>query len=97
VLSEQDLASLADAIVARLVTQLHEERCLLDRSTLAARLGISERGVSALSSRGELPRGFLIGGVRRWDWDDVRQFLKSRENRTRRRGRGLYDRKAIST
>lgn len=40
-------------------------------------MGISERGVSALASRNELPAGFGIGGLRRWDWAEVVHYLKS--------------------
>jgi hypothetical protein len=88
-----DLDALADALVARLAGRLHAgQHRLLNRSQLAERLGISERGVTSLTRRGELPVGYLIGGVRRWRWEDVLKYLAGRKNRRPRRGRGIYDR-----
>jgi hypothetical protein len=66
---------------------------LLDRRALAERLGISERGVTSLAGRGELPQGYLIGGVRRWRWEEVLQHLASRRDRRPRRGRGRHERR----
>jgi hypothetical protein len=40
-----------------------------------------------------LPPGFLIGGVRRWNWDEVLHHLGTISKRKRRRGRGVYDRR----
>jgi predicted DNA-binding transcriptional regulator AlpA len=92
-LNEADLRQLADHLAPRLAERLYAEgQRLLDRPALAARLGVSERGVTGLVGRGELPGGFLIGGVRRWDWAEVRHFLTARAKRKPRKGRGLYDR-----
>jgi hypothetical protein len=39
-----------------------------------------------------LPPGYLIGGVRRWDWSQVMRFLASRARHRPRSGRGRYKR-----
>jgi hypothetical protein len=80
---------LADVVLARLGAA-HDR--LLDRRELAERLGMSERGVSGLVARGELPDGYLCGGLRRWDWGQVLKFLESRADRRPRKGRGRYPR-----
>jgi hypothetical protein len=88
-----DVELLASALASRLTQKLRvQEHYLLDRMMLAGRLAISERGVTALAGRGELPPGYLIGGVRRWDWGEVLRYLAARATRKRRRGRGMYDR-----
>jgi hypothetical protein len=88
-----DLDQLAAVIASRLAERLGAERPhLLSRPQLAERLGISERGVTALANRNELPAGYLIGGVRRWDWQEVHKYLLARTGRKPRRGRGRYGR-----
>jgi excisionase family DNA binding protein len=88
-----DLSALAQTIADRLAEKLRTESThLLDRRELANRLRISERTVSALTQRNELPAGYLFGGVRRWDWSEVLRYLASRPKVRRRRGRGIYDR-----
>jgi hypothetical protein len=82
------VARLADAVATRL--RAEGER-LLDRSALAERLGICERSIGAMAARGDLPPGYLIGGIRRWDWAAVLRHLESRSGRRRRGGRGQYD------
>ena len=92
-LDTPELERLAALIAARVFDCLHaEHHRLLDRRGLADRLGVSERGVTGLVSRGELPAGYLIGGVRRWQWEEVLRYLAARAKRRPRRGRGIYDR-----
>jgi hypothetical protein len=89
-----DLEQFANAVAERLSERLSiTQQRLLDRAQLAERLGVSERGVTSLASRGELPAGYLIGGVRRWRWEEVLRFLASREKRRPRQGRGRYERR----
>jgi hypothetical protein len=88
-----DLDALVERIVARLAEHFGDERRLLNRSQLSARIGISERSVSDVVNRGELPPGYLIGGVRRWEWTAVLNHLGMKQGRQRRRGRGVYRRK----
>src|SRR5262249_41787600 len=93
-LNDLDADLLAKKIAAKLVEHLRSDQLrLLDRSQMAERLGISERGLSGLASRGQLPAGYLIGGARRWDWTEVLRFLGARKDRKPRRGRGRYDRR----
>jgi hypothetical protein len=92
-LENLDLEGLADAIALRLSEKLDfRGQCLLDRKDLAERLKVSQRGVTALVNRGELPPGIRIGGVRRWDWTEVLRFLAVRGKRKPRRGRGMHKR-----
>jgi hypothetical protein len=92
-LDEPDLSRLAELIARKLAEQLKaDEHCLLNRQALADRLRVSERCVTALARRGELPSGYLIGGVRRWVWAEVLRYLTIRGTRFRRRGRGIYNR-----
>lgn len=88
-----DLDALASALADRLVARLHAEKDrLLDRHELATRLGMSERAVGSMASRGEIPPGFLIGGLRRWNWNAVLHHLESRTCRRPRGGRGRHPR-----
>jgi hypothetical protein len=90
-----DLDALADRIAARM--RADGDR-LLDLDALADRLLLSPRGVRGLIARGELPQGFLIGGVRRWAWDAVRQHLNAQQQRRpRHRRRGQYERRRSPT
>jgi hypothetical protein len=92
-LHNSDWDLIADRLAPRLAELLNREaRRLIDRNELAERLAISPRGVTALVSRGELPRGHLIGGVRRWDWAQVLKYLAGRRERQPRCGRGRYKR-----
>jgi hypothetical protein len=91
-LTERDLLAIADAVAERLTLRLGQGQRLLDRPALAERLGISQRGVTSLVSRGELPPGYRVGGVRRWDWEEGCRHLNDRTQRKPRRGRGRYDR-----
>jgi hypothetical protein len=43
-----------------------------------------------------LPAGYLIGGVRRWEWGEVRRYLAAHAKRKPRRGRGRYNRDRCS-
>jgi predicted DNA-binding transcriptional regulator AlpA len=89
-ISPESLDQLAAAIAARL--RADKDR-LLALPELAERLSLSERGVTGLVARGELPQGYLIGGSRRWEWAEVLKFLQARQGRKpRRRRRGQYDR-----
>jgi hypothetical protein len=87
-LDDLDLNRLAEAIADKLAQRAGDLHRLLDRPELARRLGVSERGVTGLANRGELPPGYLIGGVRRWSWPEVLRFLEARSGRRPRRGRG---------
>jgi hypothetical protein len=90
-----DLDALAAALAPKIAKHLHGDvGKLIDLDELAGRIGVSRRGAGGLVARGELPPGFLIGGVRRWDWPDVLKHLSARQGRCRRRGRGRYDRQA---
>jgi predicted DNA-binding transcriptional regulator AlpA len=81
-----DLITLiADRVAERL--RLDRDR-LLDIEEVAGRLGVSVRGVYHLVARDQFPEGYRIGGIRRWDWGEVLKFLRSREGRVPRRGRG---------
>src|SRR5579871_6305611 len=82
---------LADAVAARLST---ERDRVIDRRELARRLDVSERAASAMAARGDIPPGYLIGGVRRWNWREVLKFLEARSGRKPRKGRGRYPRPA---
>jgi predicted DNA-binding transcriptional regulator AlpA len=94
--SSLDLASLVDQIVQQLAERMRlDTDRLIDLEELAARVGVSRRGASGLVARGELPPGNLIGGVRRWDWSEVRKFLATRQGRKTRRGRGRRGRGRI--
>ena len=88
-----DLDALVERLVARLAERYDDQRRLLNRRQLSDRIGISERTVSDLVNRGELPTGYLIGGVRRWEWMAVLKHLGTKQGQQRRRGRGLYRRK----
>src|SRR5262249_4578985 len=84
-----DPNELAEAVAARLAVHLRQDdKRLLDAKSLAERLGISRRGLSGLTARGELPPGYLVGGVRRWEWGEVLRFLSARSDRRPRAGRG---------
>jgi hypothetical protein len=86
-----NLDALAELVVGKLAERLRtESERLLDRPALAERLGISERAVSAMAARGDIPAGYLIGGVRRWDWTAVKKYLEARSSRRPRKGRGRY-------
>jgi predicted DNA-binding transcriptional regulator AlpA len=93
-LTTDNLEALAEAIAARLTERLRADaERLLDLPQLAERLRLSPRGVTGLVAKHELPEGLLIGGVRRWDWGDVRKYLAARqERRPRHRRRGQYQR-----
>jgi predicted DNA-binding transcriptional regulator AlpA len=88
-----DLNVIADAVAARVaeLLRVNAER-LIDLDELAARIGVSRRGASGLVARGELPSGYLIGGVRRWNWRELERWLSARQGRQRRHGRGRRDR-----
>jgi predicted DNA-binding transcriptional regulator AlpA len=91
-LDDTALDLLAEKVTSKLGEwlRLHPER-LLSIDELAERVGLSERGVRGLVKRHELPEGFEIGGVRRWDWDTVKKFLEGNKRKHRKR-RGQYDR-----
>lgn len=88
-LDPSTLDQLADAVVERLAVRVRAEADrLIDLKELADRLGLSTRGVTGLVARGELPEGYLIGGVRRWNWEGVERHLTAQQGRVRRKGRG---------
>jgi hypothetical protein len=92
-LPDEALDRLADRIAERVAERLRTDQDrLLDLRQLAERLQLSPRGVTGLVARGELPPGDLIGGVRRWAWDEVRKFRAVRRERKPRKGRGRYSR-----
>jgi hypothetical protein len=65
----------------------------VDGAELARRLNLSPRSIPALAQRGELPAGILVGGVRRWVFGDVVNFLQARQGLRPNKGRGHYARK----
>jgi hypothetical protein len=90
-----DLPAFARLVAEQLAPLLRADiERLIDLDELARRIGVSPRGASGLVARNELPAGCLIGGVRRWDWDEVKRFLGAHQSRQRRRGRGRYARSA---
>ena len=48
---------------------------LLTASEVARRLSVSLRKLEQMLHDGEGPRYVRLGGVRRWDWADVQQWL----------------------
>jgi hypothetical protein len=75
-LDDHDLDVLVDRLANVIVRRLRVEHDrLLDRPALAERLGVCERTVSQMAARGDIPTGFLLGGVRRWDWGTVLRHL----------------------
>jgi excisionase family DNA binding protein len=88
-----DVAAISQAVAQRLGA---ERDRLLTRAELAERLQCSERAIASLAQRGELPGGFLVGGLRRWSWPDVLQFLEGRKGRRTRKGRGRFARNGVS-
>jgi predicted DNA-binding transcriptional regulator AlpA len=90
----EGIKALTDVIAARIAERLGlEQKRLIDLRELAIRLDLSQRGVAGLIARGELPEGYAIGGVRRWNWVEILAFLKTRHSQRQRRGRGRYDRR----
>lgn len=77
---------LSAAVAARLRADAEK---LLDRRELAVRLGLSERSISALVSRHELPEPHRLGGTVRWSWPTVERYLAARAGKRPRRGRGI--------
>jgi hypothetical protein len=65
----------------------------VDVTELARRLDLSPRTIPVLAQRGELPAGIMVGGVRRWVFGDVVNFLQSRQGLRQSKGRGGYARK----
>lgn len=88
--NDETLNHLADAIARRL---LAEQTRLIDRDELARRVGLCRRTTFQLVARGHLPAGYLIGGVRRWDWGEVKKYLATRPIR-RRKGRGGFQQRS---
>src|SRR5262245_48121164 len=88
------LQALVDAIAEEVAVRMRRNgEKLIDLRELAARVGMSPRGVPGLGSRGELPRPLLhTAGVTRWSWDQVVKFLEANGNRPRR-GRGRHCRR----
>jgi predicted DNA-binding transcriptional regulator AlpA len=50
-------------------------RRLLDAKQVGARLGCSWRHVLRLADRGAMPRGLKLGALRRWDADQLEQWI----------------------
>jgi predicted DNA-binding transcriptional regulator AlpA len=83
-----DLQALVADIAAGLAERM-QENTLLDRPALARRLGVSERTVSVMVHRGDLPHPLLhTSGVARWSWSQVEKFLVSRQGRKLAKVRG---------
>jgi len=89
-----DVRALARAVAEYLAPLLRTDSDrLLDRPSLAERLGVCERSVGSMVSRGELPPPLLhTSGVARWDWNQVLKFLAGRQGKPKRAGRGRYRR-----
>lgn len=87
---EIDIDKIAEAVSQKLRA---EQEKLLVLPELADRLDMSPRGVTGLVAKGELPQGYLIGGCRRWDWNEVLAYIRERSKRKpRRKRRGQYER-----
>lgn len=52
-------------------------RRLLDRHEVAARLGCSWRTVYRLADMGQIPPGVKLGGLRRWDSEEIDRFIEN--------------------
>jgi excisionase family DNA binding protein len=50
-------------------------RRLLDAKTVGTRLGCSWRTVLRLADRGAMPPGVKLGALRRWDADQLEQWI----------------------
>jgi len=88
-----DLDALASLIVERLRA---DKEKLIARPELADRLDVSERTVSTMLARGQLPEPLVCtGGITRWSWPDVLKFLAGRQGRRPRKGRGRHRRAAV--
>lgn len=86
-----DIDHLVDRLAERLAPLLRaaDSSRLLDRRELAERISTSERTVSSMVARQELPPPLVhTSGVSRWSWPQVEQFLLARQGRQLRRGRG---------
>ena len=90
-----DVDRLAERVADLLVVKMRlEAERLINLKELAKRVGLSRRGASGMVARNELPPGVLIGGCRRWDWEQVKTWLAGRAGRRPRRGRGRFARSA---
>ena len=52
-----------------------KERRFIQVREVAARMGCSWRTVLRLADRGAMPRGVKIGGLRRWDADQLEAWI----------------------
>ena len=54
-----------------------ELRRLVDIKKISESIGITKSGIFNLMKAGKFPKGIKIGSARRWDIDDVNNWLKS--------------------
>lgn len=86
------LNRLADIVTGKLAERLRLDRDrMLDINQLAERVGMSVSGVKGLVKRRELPEGYEVGGLRKWLWREVENFIVHNRRKHRKR-RGQYDR-----
>lgn len=45
---------------------------------LAQRLGVTIRTIYSLANTGQLPAGVKFGKSRRWDWEQVKEFINKK-------------------
>jgi excisionase family DNA binding protein len=58
----------------------------LDVKQVAARLSCSWRHVFRMADRGEIPWGFKLGALRRWDATELEEWIANSCKSSRRRG-----------
>jgi excisionase family DNA binding protein len=69
----RDAAAVADATLAAAAAV--PTRRLLDVHDLAAMLGISWRTALRLADAGKMPRGLKLGALRRWDREEIEEWI----------------------
>lgn len=90
VLNPSTLDAVCDQIARQFAHHLSLQSSLLTRKDLAQRLQIGERTVSSLVARGRLPKPVRLGRTVRWDWDEVKQVLRSSQTKRSRRTRSNH-------
>jgi excisionase family DNA binding protein len=63
------------------------QRRLSDAKEVSARLGCSWRHVLRMADRGLMPWGIKLGALRRWDMDQLEEWIKAGCKPVRQMGR----------
>lgn len=58
-------------------TAVESARRLIDAKQTGQFLGISWRTVLRLADAGKIPPGYKLGALRRWDLDELHQFINN--------------------